>query len=669
MTGRPRRQRASPASMTSTADRSQIRWSKETSLLEPANIEDPKCPCYVIKDATIYRADGETLANPLIDYVHGTMVIQGFLEEPDKDYLANLVHPSVKTGYIEIPKSSQYSIGDGPLSFWVSGDTGWFEIKPSAKYQRMYEQVMEAITLYYSAFEVEEAYIQPYKKKKKGRVPPPPLDSVFLKYAVRAGDGILRHEVEALCHKWAPFLIAHFQRENALDWETSAFANWLRGQHKNFTTKAANGVLVPLPPPETPNRAGSGPLQKARSRSARASSRNSEVEAEPRGPTLKRSRSPQPQSLNRSTPKTTETPVPLPEKYRLAAQPQPPSSLNGPPAPAQAPKDSPRDTPTSEAEPEDPVDRLLSVLLEIGTETNMREAVPKTIHGKLYFKCKINKYHHATETVAYYAKELLPRVPAEWKGTPWYQWLADTAKRPWNPTEPLDPAKIPAMTHRRTRAGPKTGLSAKPALQPPPAINLKSRVKKAWRNDSDEESEGDAAPQRGRRSGKGATLRLAASAKKRPLSQVDDQVNGSRRGRKSAKTIPRASDEDEQPEEPEDTSDDEAVADQDLAAGSRLPLPEGAVRVVVHAERIPTTSPSGPDGTWLCEEEGCTHVVRSANEEDAQQQIKEHFKVHETQAEKINLALKESRGHMPIKYAYFPPVLLLIYMHPSPRGT
>ncbi|KAK4127347.1 hypothetical protein N657DRAFT_611854 [Parathielavia appendiculata] len=675
MMGRPRLPKASPASTISTSDRSQIRWSPEKSLLKPASIEDPNCPCYVLKDATIYREDRQTLANPLVDYVHGTMVVQGFLEEPEKDTIANLVRPNVKTGYIEISKSRYYAIGDGPLSWWVSGDTGWFEIKPSAKYQRMYNQVMEAITLYYSAYEVEEAYIQACekeRKRKKGQLPPPPpLDKVFLKYAVRVGDGILRHEVEALCHKWAGFLIAHFQRENALDWDTSAFANWLREHRNDLHTKAANGVVGPLRPSETPNRPDDRTLHKGRSKSARASSRNSEVEDNSRGSTLKRSLSPQPELLNRSTPKTSETPVPLPEKYRLASQ---PSSTKPPPAPVQAPKDTPSDTPTWEAEPNNPVDRLLSVLLEIGTETDIREALPKTIHSKLYFKCRINKYQHAADMVAYYAKELLPRVPAEWKGTPWQQWLASSAKRPWNPAEPLDPGKIPAMTFRRTKAGSKTGVSTKPATQLPPTINLKPRAKKAGQNGSDEESDDDAAgqyaaPQRGRWSGKGATLRLAASSKKRPLSEVDDPVNGSRRGRKSAKSIHRASDEDEQAEEPDDSSDDEVVDNEDMAVGSRLPLPEGAVRVVVHAERIPTTSPSGPDGTWTCEEEGCMYVVRSANEEDAQQQIKEHFKVHEAQAEKINLAVKESRGHMPIKYAYFPPVLLLVYMHPNHRGT
>jgi hypothetical protein len=56
-------------------------------------------------------------------------------------------------------------------------------------------------------------------------------------------------------------------------------------------------------------------------------------------------------------------------------------------------------------------------------------------------------------------------------------------------------------------------------------------------------------------------------------------------------------------------------------------------------------------------------VVRSADEQSAQELVQEHFRDHTAQAEKINLAVEESRGQMPIKYAYFPPILLLVHMH------
>jgi hypothetical protein len=92
MAGRPRRRRASSTSTGATTDPSQIRWTKESSILRPVSQDIRKSddwPCYVLSDATIYRTDGKTLANPLLDYVHGLMVVRGFLEEPKKELAAN----------------------------------------------------------------------------------------------------------------------------------------------------------------------------------------------------------------------------------------------------------------------------------------------------------------------------------------------------------------------------------------------------------------------------------------------------------------------------------------------------------------------------------------------------------------------------------------------------
>ncbi|KAH6840812.1 hypothetical protein B0I37DRAFT_438240 [Chaetomium sp. MPI-CAGE-AT-0009] len=690
MAGRPRRGRASSASMTADLDRARIRWAKESSVLKPTpqNVPDNDWPCYVLTDATIYRKDGRTVANPLLVHVQGPLIVRGLLEVDEDKLVPNLVRSSVKTAYIEIPHSDRYSIGDGPLVLWVSGAAGWFEIRPSPEYQQMYDQVREAITLYYSAFEVYEAYVGACANKKKARRPrPPSLDDIFLRYAVRAGDGILRHEVEALCSKWAEFLIPHFDKEFDLDWNTTHFAKWLRSSHPEVQKKLAdiaNGLIPPLPLPEPQESPDNKATQNRRSRSARASSRNSEVQDNP--PSL-----PMPQAKPTSNPraKISETPIPLPGRYRQLTQ---PASSEPSPAPTKAPNadtargtpkvdtpretpkidtpretpqaDTPRETPMPDADSETPVDRLLGALSEVATEVNISKAPPSKIHSAVFFKCKIRHYSGAKDILAYYAKELLPRLGAEWKGAPWYHWLVDAAKRPWEPTEVTDPDKIPAQTLRRVKMGPKPGLSTKSATQLPPDINLKIKAMSAVQDESESEEEIAelyTAPQRNRRSGKGATLRLVTSAKKRPRPELDDQASGSRRGRKSAKTSHHISD--DESEDGGNATDEDVTSGEESIVGSRLPLPEGAVRVTVHAERLPTTSPSGPDGTWTCDEEGCTYVVRSADEQDAQELIQAHFRDHEAQAEKINLAVAESRGHMPIKYVYFPPVLLLVHMH------
>lgn len=135
----------------------------------------------------------------------------------------------MRAAHIEIPYSTRYSIGDGPVLLWVLGAAGWYLIRPSAEYQEMFDEIRQAITLYYAAVEVYEEY-EEQNARRKGRKPrPPSAEAVFLKYAVKAGDGSVREEVEALYHRWAEFLIAHFIKEDELD--ATPFAKWLRDAH------------------------------------------------------------------------------------------------------------------------------------------------------------------------------------------------------------------------------------------------------------------------------------------------------------------------------------------------------------------------------------------------------------------------------------------------------
>jgi hypothetical protein len=106
----------------------------------------------------------------------------------------------------------------------------------------------------------------------------------------------------------------------------------------------------------------------------------------------------------------------------------------------------------------------------------------------------------------------------------------------------------------------------------------------------------------------------------------------------------------------EEEANEPSEVPQPIAALAASEIPKETVRVVVRAEKVPTMLPSGPNGTWRCEEEGCGYIVRSAQEQEGKDLIAKHFQDHEKRVEKLNLALSEgTRGHMPIKYAYFPP--------------
>lgn len=437
----------------------------------------------------------------------------------------------------------------------------------------------------------------------------------------------------------------------------------------------ARGVIPPLPPPPEPDLNDSHSTRGRRSRSARASSESTLSSRDSgsdtggvRGNSSKRPQNPKAKTLaSRTKPKTSETPIPLPEKYRQATQPAaaPGASL----VPSRASDTQGTGVAHAPQTHAESVDRLLGALQEIAEEKNVKKSTASSIRGSIFFRCKIRNYHERDNIIAFYAKDLLPLLGPAWNGSPMEAWLRETSSKPWEPVPGLDPAKIPEQTQRRAKSVPKKDPPAKTA-RVPPAVIFKASATAAQPQDESDSEEDEFAdlrriasrpPPRNQRSGKGATLRLATSSKKRPRSEVDDQSIGSWRGKKSTKV--NHSFEDEEFEE--DTSDEEDVSalGEATAVGSQLPLPEGTVRVVVHAERVPASSPKGPDGTWTCEQEGCTYLVRSADEHEGQELIQAHFREHEAQADKISLAVKESRGHMPIKYAYFPPILLVVCMH------
>jgi hypothetical protein len=88
------------------------------------------------------------------------------------------------------------------------------------------------------------------------------------------------------------------------------------------------------------------------------------------------------------------------------------------------------------------------------------------------------------------------------------------------------------------------------------------------------------------------------------------------------------------------------------------------IKLVIRAEKIPDSTPRGPDDMWMCHEEGCGYVVRGGEEEECQERIRQHFRDHEQEFSRVNLAITEATlGHMPIKYAYFPPFLILVCFH------
>jgi hypothetical protein len=87
--GRPRRRRASDAQ----------RWVKENTVLKPVTpgSDDSTWPVFVLKEATIYRKDGRTLANPLMAHLEGPYIIRGVLEVDDSEHYSRRMYHSLNS--------------------------------------------------------------------------------------------------------------------------------------------------------------------------------------------------------------------------------------------------------------------------------------------------------------------------------------------------------------------------------------------------------------------------------------------------------------------------------------------------------------------------------------------------------------------------------------------
>lgn len=320
------------------------------------------------------------------------------------------------------------------------------------------------------------------------------------------------------------------------------------------------------------------------------------------------------------------------------------------------------------------IDLLLELLQEIATETgDLQRIKRKSVQSKIYAKCKIRDYKVPHEIIGYYSKQILQKLPSKWKRAPFYNELKEAASQPDMPLKFITVEDIlPQLRRRQQNRVAATNPSTLPAS---PRADIRARVRRdspPESSDLDEDSrEGSRharTPAAARRPGKVGGLRLSTASKKRTVWERDEEPE-SYRARKSAKSSHLPTDDEDAADDVHEPSDEATAWDEDEDPDGLPVRPlKDAVRVVVHAEKIPSMSPSGPNGTWVCDQEDCFFVVRSAEEEAGKALIQQHFRDHEAQAGMVDLAVSEARrGHMSIKYAYFPPVLLIVKYPPLVR--
>ena len=303
---------------------------------------------------------------------------------------------------------------------------------------------------------------------------------------------------------------------------------------------------------------------------------------------------------------------------------------------------------------------LLNTLQEIRESTlqSMRQGqnkkhpdqiAPNPFQYKVYLACRIKDRLGAPELCHYFARDLVRDLGPEWRQSEFYKWAkANAGSKPR--FQYSSEAECLGLVRRNSKqpkaAAESAGPSKEPARPPLPS-----------------EPAGKQPPRRrGRPSGKAAGLRPSLGGKKRPREYEADEddsgmdVDEYGEPRKTAKKSKYFSEDDVASLSAAEDEDDE---EEDVSSVGGGPVS----RLTIRAERLPSVTPKGPNGTWTCEEPGCGYVVRGADEEDGQNRISAHFEVHEQEAlgeaqdaalRRLNLAVQEAGEDKPIKYALSP---------------
>ncbi|KAK7432770.1 hypothetical protein QQZ08_000631 [Neonectria magnoliae] len=665
MTGRSRR---ASTSSVDTVDEAQVFWRQETSVLRsvPTNSDSNGWPVFELKDAVVLNKDGHTLENALEVRTKGPFIVRGnlIIDEPSqKEHLIMRVRHSVP---IEVRQSRQYSIGeaeDGQPLIWVSGKGGWYEIIPSAAYIPIYSKMCEAAMLYYHIMDICKNH--PLKKPKRGKRPNPmaELAPIFHKYAASIGDGSTLDEVVKRCEEHAEFLMSQFELEVDFDWRITLFYRWMTNKHHDLLDKALARQNNPPPLPRSPSVEimPSPDTHSLPSRTRTGCSVPSVSHSHPlphveaRAKTTERST--RSQSIQKDSEVASETPDAQLVRENLASV-----GLAGasPAIASPVPQDPGAVAPASDGN-QTPFDTVLKALEEAYAKlsTSRQGMTVLSTLNKIYFNYKFPNYREGgpgshkipvMEVLQYNAEELL-RVIDRGKYSKFevYSWLEGLTKKEFKPVA-IKASDFPyALIPRGTRP--------RPIKDPEPVPSIQTDNVATWSQNDDASSIHSGPSPRGSKRPRGrpkkSSLRLVIGSKKRLHSELESDPDlGETESKKSHYF---------------DDGDD-AMGEADAASPTESEdtplLDQGPVKIIIRADKIPSTVAHGPHETWTCDEEDCGYVVRGGDEEECQKRIKDHFQEHEEQVKRVNLAMSESRGQLPIKYAYFPPFLIVVEIQP-----
>ncbi|KAG6010765.1 hypothetical protein E4U21_004153 [Claviceps maximensis] len=681
MTGRSRR--ASTSSVESERE-SDIRWRQESSVVRTVSKDQTPddWPIFELANAVVLDKDGQSMENALLVGKRGPFIVRGHLIIDDPSQKSHLIMRVRASTPLEIRRSMLYSIGeseDGRPLIWVSGQGGWYEIDPCRAYKPMYNKMCEATTMYYALLDIYTE--QPPKKHKKGKTPTimEELGPVFHKYAVRIGDGSTFEEVIARAREHSFFFLNKLsQNDTSLDWSTTAFYKWIFTEFADqredilpVLTSDSSSQQQPYPSDAVKAQAQSTIINNNNNNngSSRMASADSHVQGLRGGRTTK---------ARSSTPKIVDKPAP---SVRPPAQPP----LSHTAASSNTHVIMPLHEPTiGDEAPDSPLQSALAVMSWCFDESasGRNGMTLSTTLTRLYFGFsfpnfrdgRVGSYKQPVqEYIHYYSKALLPLLDEKYQQHEIYSQLhrlANTELR----LMCYKPSDFPVVITTRN-SQPRKGAAAHAPSTPIQTFNVKNR------HDSTSDSPRPMGKRPTRTPGKSSLQPIGRAPKKRLRDEFENVNNPDSKSaaghmKKShyfdnGDLVDQDTDmEDIQPVDSGDEIDVDDVIDLSTQEGYGLE----PIKLVIRAEKIPESSPRGPDDTWTCDQEGCDYIVRGSSEEDCHERIQQHFRDHEQQLTRVNLAMTEgARGHMPIKYAHsvpFRPSLRVRDMPPSnPSGS
>lgn len=636
MTGRTRR--GSTSSVETVKNDTSVQWCQEASVLRSVPKTEPSdgWPIFQLRDAIVLNRDNTTIENALHIVPNGPFIVRGYLHFTADEKRFVLVRGRSPIP-IEIRHCLLYSVGeteDGSPQIWVSGRAGWFEISPCSRYQATYDTMCQATTLYYNIMDTIEEMNEKPQRSKKSKSPSQKdvLASIFHKYAASVGDGSTFDDVVDRCNKHAIFLISQFmQDEGGLQWKSTVFYRWM---------KLHNGPLF-----EKIDKAKKNPRQRTRSPSfieppPRVSTSLSRTSLSRKSESIEEieesaSNAPNTRLKHRSTSAAAPQTV-IPMHPRRSEHPATPPPLS--PAPVATDGDSPFQT------------VLTALEKSFGSISPGKTGVKVSqLLNKLYFTYKFPTYRDSTsgshkrpveEVLHYNATALLEAIDHEkYKNGEVYDWLVVLSKTAFVPVA----LRADAIPYRIILREPRPFQHRKPEMRLEPAQEVTR-------------TPSPATPRMGKRPGRPvgskSSLRPVQSTNKRSRALDGDDTDTE----SAAKRLNFSSDQDGD-ETMGDAKSEELdsilqINDSSDASSENEDIDDETkpVKLGILAEKLPDPMPTGYQGTWVCDQPDCDFIARGGGEDELDDRISAHLQEHEQLVDRMQLAVAESRGLLPINH-------------------